>query len=70
MLNSLNIGVNWGSPSCTKCTKKDHCVVECQNAFNDTMDLRCYAWTLRGAMKCPERREPGGLLFYEQWVSN
>jgi hypothetical protein len=29
----------------------------------------CYARTLRGAMKCPERRESGALLFYEQWVS-
>jgi hypothetical protein len=30
----------------------------------------CYARTLCGATKCPERRELGDLLFYEQWVSN
>jgi hypothetical protein len=33
------------------------------------MAMRCYAQTLHGAMKCPERRELGALLFYEQWVS-
>ena len=34
-----------------------------------TLRVECYARTLCGATKCPERRESGALLFYEQWVS-